>query len=54
MQGRESTLLAERKWIHSWLMDLVFVLHRKYNKDEIKILSGYRTPQTNAQLEGRR
>jgi uncharacterized protein YcbK (DUF882 family) len=42
----------EWKWIHPWLMDLVFVLHWKYNKDEIKILSGYRTPQTNAQLEG--
>jgi uncharacterized protein YcbK (DUF882 family) len=43
---------GEWKWIHPWLMDLVFVLHWKYNKDEIKILSGYRTPQTNAQLEG--
>jgi uncharacterized protein YcbK (DUF882 family) len=40
------------KWIHPWLMDLVFVLHWRYNKDEIKILSGYRTPETNAQLEG--
>jgi uncharacterized protein YcbK (DUF882 family) len=43
---------GEWKWIHPRLMDLVFVLHWKYNKDEIKILSGYRTPQTNAQLEG--
>jgi uncharacterized protein YcbK (DUF882 family) len=43
---------GEWKWIHPWLMNLVFVLHWKYNKDEIKILSGYRTPQTNAQLEG--
>src|SRR5215469_3293096 len=43
---------GEWKWIHPWLMDLVFVLHWRYNKDEIKILSGYRTPQTNAQLEG--
>ncbi len=42
----------EWKWIHPWLMDLVFVLHWKYNKDEIRILSGYRTPQTNGQLEG--
>jgi uncharacterized protein YcbK (DUF882 family) len=22
------------KWIHPWLMDLVFVLHWRYNKDE--------------------
>ena len=43
---------GEWKWIHPWLMDLVFVLHWRYNKDEIKILSGYRTPQTNALLEG--
>jgi uncharacterized protein YcbK (DUF882 family) len=42
----------ESKWIHPWLMDLVFVLHWKYGKNEIKVLSGYRTPQTNAQLEG--
>jgi uncharacterized protein YcbK (DUF882 family) len=42
----------EWQWIHPWLMDLLFVLHWKYNKDEIKILSGYRTAQTNAQLEG--
>jgi uncharacterized protein YcbK (DUF882 family) len=42
----------ESKWIHPWLMDLVFVLHWKYAKNEIKVLSGYRTPQTNAQLEG--
>jgi uncharacterized protein YcbK (DUF882 family) len=42
----------EWKWIHPWLMDLLFVLHWKYNKDEIKILSGYRTSETNAQLEG--
>jgi len=38
--------------LHPWLMDLLFVLHWKYNKDEIKILSGYRTSETNAQLEG--
>lgn len=42
----------EWKWLHPWLMDLVFVLHWKYNRDEIRILSGYRTPQSNAQLEG--
>jgi uncharacterized protein YcbK (DUF882 family) len=45
-------LAGEWKWIHPWLMDLVFVLHWRYNKDEIKVLSGYRTPQTNAQIEG--
>lgn len=37
----------EWKWIHPWLMDLLFVLHWRYNKDEIRVLSGYRTPQTN-------
>lgn len=42
----------EVKLIHPWLMDLIFVLHWKYGKDEIKVLSGYRTAGTNAQLEG--
>ena len=42
----------EWKWIHPWLMDLVFVLHWKYNKNVISIFSGYRTPQINAQIEG--
>jgi uncharacterized protein YcbK (DUF882 family) len=42
----------ESKLIDPRLMDLLFVLHWRYCKDEIKILSGYRTPQTNAQLEG--
>lgn len=42
----------EWKWIHPWLMDLVFVLHWKYNKDLISIFSGYRSPQTNAHIEG--
>jgi uncharacterized protein YcbK (DUF882 family) len=42
----------EWKFIDPRLMDLLFVLHWKYCKDEIKILSGYRTLQTNAQLEG--
>ncbi|HEV8678255.1 MAG TPA: DUF882 domain-containing protein [Stellaceae bacterium] len=42
------------KWkiLNPWLLDLVFILHWIYNKDEIKILSGYRTAETNAQLEG--
>jgi uncharacterized protein YcbK (DUF882 family) len=34
------------------LMDLLFVLHWKYHKDEIKIFSGYRSPETNANIEG--
>ena len=34
------------------LMDLLFVLHWKYCRDEIRIFSGYRTPETNGQLEG--
>ena len=42
----------EWKLIDPRLMDLLFVLHWKYCKDEIKIFSGYRTPQTNGQLEG--
>ena len=37
----------EWKRFHPWLLDLIFVLHWKYNKDEIRILSGYRTPETN-------
>jgi uncharacterized protein YcbK (DUF882 family) len=42
----------EWKWIHPWLMDLVFVLHWKYDKNVISIFSGYRSPATNAQIEG--
>jgi uncharacterized protein YcbK (DUF882 family) len=42
----------EWKWIHPWLMDLVFVLHWKYDKNLIGIFSGYRSPQTNVQIEG--
>lgn len=42
----------ESKLIDPRLMDLLFVLHWRYCKDEIKIFSGYRTPQTNTQLEG--
>ncbi len=42
----------EWKWIHPWLMDLIFVLHWKYDKNLISIFSGYRSPQTNAQIEG--
>jgi uncharacterized protein YcbK (DUF882 family) len=40
------------KWLNPWLMDLLFVLHWKYDKPQIEIWSGYRTPETNAQLEG--
>lgn len=43
---------SEWKWIHPWLMDLVFVLHWKYNRNIISIFSGYRSPATNAQIEG--
>lgn len=42
----------EWKWLNPWLMDLVFVLHWRYDKNLIQILSGYRTPETNANLEG--
>ncbi len=34
------------------LMDLLFILHWKYNRNEIQIYSGYRTPETNAHIEG--
>jgi uncharacterized protein YcbK (DUF882 family) len=33
-------------------MDLLLVLHWRYGRDEIKVLSGYRTPQTKQGLEG--
>jgi len=38
--------------LHPWLMDIVFLLHWRYLRDEISIFSGYRTPQTNSHLEG--
>jgi uncharacterized protein YcbK (DUF882 family) len=41
----------EWKWIHPWLMDLIFVLHWKYDKNEVHILSGYRSSKTNSSLE---
>jgi uncharacterized protein YcbK (DUF882 family) len=34
------------------LLDILFVLHWKYCQDEIIVYSGYRTPQSNSQLEG--
>ncbi len=40
------------KMLDPRLMDLLFVLHWKYCRDQIKIFSGYRTPETNGQLEG--
>lgn len=45
-RANESKLLDPR------LMDLLFVLHWKYCKDEISIFSGYRTAHTNANIEG--
>jgi len=44
----------ENKWqmLNPYLMDFLFVLHWKYCKDEISILSGFRTPETNSKLEG--
>ena len=42
----------EFHWIEPQLLDLLFILHWKYCKDEIRIFSGYRSPQTNAQIEG--
>jgi uncharacterized protein YcbK (DUF882 family) len=40
------------QWLNPFLMDFLFVLHWKYCKDEIGILSGFRTPETNSTLEG--
>jgi uncharacterized protein YcbK (DUF882 family) len=45
-RANESKLLDPR------LMDLLFVLHWKYCKDEIRIFSGYRSEKTNSQIEG--
>jgi uncharacterized protein YcbK (DUF882 family) len=45
-RANESKLLDPR------LMDLLFVLHWKYCKDEIRIFSGYRSGATNAHIEG--
>jgi uncharacterized protein YcbK (DUF882 family) len=42
----------EFHWIEPQLMDLLFILHWRYCKDEIRIFSGYRSPQTNAHIEG--
>jgi uncharacterized protein YcbK (DUF882 family) len=42
----------EWKLMDPRLMDLLFVLHWKYCKDEIRIFSGYRSEATNANIEG--
>ena len=44
----------QNKWqmLNPYLMDFLFVLHWKYCKDQILILSGFRTPETNSKLEG--
>ena len=44
----------QNKWqmLNPYLMDFLFVLHWKYCKDQINIVSGFRTPETNSQLEG--
>jgi uncharacterized protein YcbK (DUF882 family) len=44
--------LNQWKYLHPMLMDLLFVLHWKYNRNQINITSGYRTPETNLKLEG--
>lgn len=36
------------KWLNPWLMDLLFVLHWKYDRGQIQVISGYRTPETAA------
>lgn len=42
----------EFHWLEPQLMDLLFMLHWKYNINEIQIFSGYRSPETNAHIEG--
>jgi uncharacterized protein YcbK (DUF882 family) len=42
----------EWKLMDPRLMDLLFVLHWRYCKDEIRIFSGYRSEATNANIEG--
>jgi uncharacterized protein YcbK (DUF882 family) len=42
----------ETKLLDPRLMDLLFVLHWKYCKDEIQIFSGFRSEATNAHIEG--
>src|ERR1700732_726626 len=42
----------EWKMLDPRLLDLLFVLHWKYCKDDIRIFSGYRSEATNAHIEG--
>jgi uncharacterized protein YcbK (DUF882 family) len=42
----------ETKLLDPRLMDLLFVLHWKYCKQQINIFSGYRSAATNANIEG--
>jgi uncharacterized protein YcbK (DUF882 family) len=44
--------LNQWKVLHPMLLDLLFILHWKYHRNEISILSGYRTPETNIHIEG--
>jgi uncharacterized protein YcbK (DUF882 family) len=38
--------------LHPYLMDIVSILHLTFRVNEVVVNSGYRTPQTNAKLEG--
>lgn len=38
--------------MHPSLMDLLYALHQEFRQDTIRVNSGYRTPKTNAKLEG--
>jgi uncharacterized protein YcbK (DUF882 family) len=38
--------------MHPFLMDIIYILHWRYMCDEISIFSGYRSPETNAHIEG--
>ena len=42
----------EWKLMHPNLMDIIFLLHWKYCRNEIRIFSGYRSEGTNTNIEG--
>lgn len=37
----------EWKWLYVGLLDLLFILHWRYNRDQVQVLSGYRTAASN-------
>lgn len=43
---------GQARMMHPYLMDIISVLHLTFHVPEVVVNSGYRTPQTNAHLEG--